>query len=448
MNPNDFTQPPANLEAERGVIGSVLLDPGALIEVAPLLTAASFWRASHARVFAAILEVAERGERVDALTVHESLSKSGAIDDVVNADLLNECVGSVPHAAHALAYAQIVREKAIARGLIEACQSVVRDCYANTFTADDLASRAEEAIFAAVATATRPREPETLDALTARQMAVLDRRRDGEVVGISSGFLELDQHTDGLHPGQTIVLAARPSQGKSALALGIADHCAVDAGIAALFISLEMSAGELAERYLSMRGGVNNYHLKNSAMLTPDDFAGLARARDAARRARLTIDETPGLTISQLAAVARRAKTRNNIGMLVIDYLQLIDGPRQKGESREQEVARVSRRLKALARELSVPVLVLAQLNRQSEGREDRRPRLSDLRESGQLEQDADIVLLLHRPEFYDPNDRPGVAELIIAKNRNGSTGTVLLCFEKALTRFSTLAPPPIAPAF
>jgi replicative DNA helicase len=230
--------------------------------------------------------------------------------------------------------------------------------------------------------------------------------------------------------------------GKSALAMNIADYVATDTGVATLFVSLEMSRLEIGERFLSARSGVDTSRFKNPEVLSVSDRCSMGRAYDEIRKSRLFIDDTAHRTLTQIAANARRLRSKHNIGLLIVDYIQLIDGQRIKGESRQEEVARISKRLKGIAREIHAPVIALAQLNRQSESREDRRPRLSDLRESGQLEADADVVLLLHRPDYYDPSDRPGEAELIVAKNRNGATGNVRLVFLRHCTKFGSLAPP------
>lgn len=434
-------RPPQNLDAERGVIGAVLLDDAMLHDVASVVGPDDFYREAHGLIFRAMAAVAERGERIDAATVHDELARMGRLDEAGGGDYLGECVASVPHAAFALQHAQIVRQKAVARGLIAACEESLADCYSGRFTAEELCTRAESAVFAVTEGAGRAADPVPLAGAVSSALEAVDRRRAGEVTGVSSGFDDLDALTDGFHPGQMVVVAARPSQGKTALAMAFADHAATEAGVPTLFASLEMGLAELGGRYLSARGGVDGYRLKNAHLLSDADMRGLGLAKDASRRSRLSIADLPAANVSQLAALARRHKARWGLGLVVVDYLQLLDGQRQKGESREQEVARVSRRLKSLAKELGVPAVVLAQLNRQSESRDKHRPRLSDLRESGQIEQDADVVILLHRPEYYDANDQPGVAELLIAKNRNGATGTVRLLFEKHLTRFSALSP-------
>lgn len=437
----EVRRPPQNLEAERGVIGAILQHDAAMNDVAAVLTPEDFFRESHGLIYRAMAEVAGRGERIDAATVYEQLDRMGRLDAAGGAEYLAECATSVPHAAFALQHAQIVRQKAVSRGLIAACEASLADCYSGRFTAEELCSRAESAVFAVTEGAGRSADPVPLSGAVNLAIEAVQRRQQGEVTGVTTGFDELDSMTDGWQPGQMVVVAARPSQGKTALAMAFADYAATEAGVPTLFASLEMGLGELGSRYLSARGGVDGWRLKNVVHLTTADMRGLDRALDASRRSRLVIADLPAANVSQLASLARRHKARRGMGLLVVDYLQLVDGQRQRGESREQEVARVSRRLKSLAKELGVPAVVLAQLNRQTESRDKHRPRLSDLRESGQIEQDADVVLLLHRPEYYDPNDQPGVAELHVAKNRNGATGMVRLTFERHLTRFSPLTP-------
>jgi replicative DNA helicase len=430
--------PPQNLDAERGVLCSVLLDNAAMHEVAEILTAEDFFRAVHAEIYATILGLYDAGKPFDVLILAEAM---GDRYRVIGGDAyLAEVTDSVPHAANAVHYAQIVRQKAIARGLILAADEIRNQCHSNDLTAEQMVESAERAVFAiseAEATGGTLGAAEVLD-LALENIAVRER---GEVTGIGSGFADLDDLTDGMQPENLIVVAARPGQGKTSWAMNVADHVATRGGAGVLFVSLEMNRVELGMRLLSARARVDGWRLKNPGALTHEDRLALGMASGALRGSRLFIDDTPMRTVTQIAANARRTKARHGLGLVVVDYIQLIDGQRQKGESRQEEVARISRRLKALARELKVPVIALAQLNRESEKRDDRKPRLSDLRESGAIEQDADIVLLLHRPEYYDPNDRPGEADLIVAKNRNGATGTVKLVFLRHCTRFESMAP-------
>lgn len=429
--------PPSNLQAEMGVLASVLLDNAAMHDVAAVLTPGDFFRSEHEELYRAILGHYDAGRAFDLVILAETLGPRLAA--VGGHEALARIMESVPHAANAGYYARIVREKAVARSLIEAATEILRDGYANESTAEQLVEAAERRIFAvaeAESTGETLPAPEVISLVFDR----LATREEGEVPGLGTGFPDLDDRIDGLQPGSLVILAARPAVGKSAIAMSIADHVAVEGGSGVLFVSLEMNRIELGARLITARAGVDSYRLKNPAALSIGDRRALGEARQRVARSRLMIDDTPIRTVTQIAANARRIKARSGLGLVVIDYIQLIDGQRSKGESRQEEVARVSKRLKGLARELEVPVIALAQLNRQSETRDDRRPRLADLRESGQLEADADIVLLLHRPEMYDVNDRPGEADLIIAKNRMGGTGVVRLAFRKECTRFASLS--------
>lgn len=351
---------------------------------------------------------------------------------------LTELVESVPNEANAVYYAEIVREKSIGRQILEASTETIREIYGNQHHARQLLILAEERIFQI---ADRDAVGETIGAerLVDDTMERLEQRRRRELVGLPTGFHALDATTGGFLPGQFVILAARPSQGKTALALNIATNVA-SSGQGVLFISLEMSRLELGDRALSARAMVPGDVLRNPWLFSEPQWKSLLNACGEIAKLPLWIDDTSVRTVSQIQANARRAKHRANLSLVVIDYLSLIDTQKAKGESRQEEVARLSRRLKAMARDLKVPVFCLHQLNRQVEHRDDRRPRMADLRESGQIEQDADFVLLLHRPEQYDPNDQPGTAELIVAKNRNGATGIVRLAFAKECMRFDSLA--------
>lgn len=429
--------PPQNLEAEQGVLCSVLLSNAAMHEVVEVLEPGDFFGAAHAEIYRAILALYDVGKPFDVLILAEAMGDRYRA--VGGDEYIAQVMNSVPHSANAAYYARIVREKAIARGLIVAAEAILRESYSNDFTAEQLVESAERAIFAiSESEATGG----TLGAAAVLDLALegIELRERGEVSGIGSGFVDLDDLIDGLQPGNLIIVAARPSQGKTAWALNVADHVSTEGGAGVLFVSLEMNRVELGTRLLSARAKVDGWRLKNPSALTHDDRMALGGASGALRVARLFVDDTPMRSVTQIAANARRTKARHGLGLIVVDYIQLIDGQRHKGESRQEEVARISRRLKALARELQVPVIALAQLNREPEKREDRKPRLSDLRESGAIEQDADIVLLLHRPEYYDVNDRPGQADLIVAKNRNGATDTVKFVFLRHCTRFEAMA--------
>ena len=379
------------------------------------------------------------------MTVADWLLKAGVYRDLGGDELLTDLVHAVPHGANSVYYAHIIRQRSEIRQAIEIGTQIVSDGYSNQFTSDDLIESAEEKIFAIK---DRVVKGVTIDAepLMAETMARLDCRRDGTMVGVPSGFEELDYMIRGLCPANLVIIAGRPSQGKTAFALEVMRRVAYRRH-QVLFISLEMSRMELGDRLLSVESGVDAYKIYSPNTMRQDEEDYIVGAAERLSRMTFRIDDTPARTLSQIAGTARREKSRRGLELLVIDYMSLIDGRRQKGESRQEEVAKISRGLKQIARELYIPVVCLCQLNRQSELRDEKRPRLADLRESGQIEQDADAVLMIHRPEYYDANDRPGEADLIVAKNRNGATGNVRLTFRKSCTQFDSWNPEPMTEA-
>lgn len=433
--------PPQNLEAEQGVLGSCLLDNAALHEVVPLLDLDDFYRDAHQVIYRAMLAMYEAGRPLDAITLTDELTRRDQLDAVGGLDYLAEVINSVPHAVNALMYAQIVREKSVARRLIEAANGMLRDGYSNNFTAAQLAERAQQEVFSASERASHRSEVRPIRDGLAQALERFDERERGEAVGISTGLIELDDDLGGgLAPESLTILGARPSHGKSALALGILLHAALREQVPGLLFSLEMSHREVGERTLCQAGQVSGYALRHPRALTettrPDVLARIGRGYEAAVEAPLYVDDCPGRTISQIVALSRRYRLRHGIGLIALDYLQLVGSEAHGFGNRQEEISQISRRLNNLARELKVPVLALSQLNRSCEIRDDHRPRMSDLRESGAIEQDADNVMLLYRPEVYDPGDRPGYAELILGKSRHGPTGVVTLHFNAGETRF------------
>jgi replicative DNA helicase len=433
--------PPQNLDAERGVLGSILLMNEAIDEVGESLRADHFYNDAHQKIYAAIQKLYEAGVRgIDAITLAEELIRRGELEAVGGAPYLAEILESVPHAAHVRYYATIVREKWMQRSLIYACTDILAECYAATDEVEGLLQAAERRIFSIVeeqgGTASIAIGDILIDAFNR-----IDERlqKSGDVTGITSGFRDLDEQTTGFQPTELIILAARPSMGKTALVCNIAEAVARKSGKAVLLFSLEQSNLELAERFLAITARINGHDLR-SGNLSEEQHTLLLKASDDLARLPLYIDDKPGRTMTQVAALARRLHRRSPLGVIIIDYLQLIE-PEDKNAPREQQIAGISRRLKFLAKELRVPVIALAQLNRGVELREDKRPRLADLRESGAIEQDADMVMFLHRPDAYDPEDRPGEAEIIVAKHRSGPTGIVSLTWRKEYMRFENYSP-------
>ena len=432
--------PPSNMEAEMGVLGSVLLDNDALHDVIPILKIEDFYRDEHQKIYRVIRDLYDLGKAVDVIILNEELVRRDLFDAIGGNETLVNIIESVPHAAHAKYYADIVRQKSISRQLIEAGNEILHDGYSNNFTSDELLQSAEKKIFAIAEEQTTAETVDIKDVIVTAMDRIVAKSEDRHAVsGISTGYFDLDAITGGFQSHQLIILAARPAMGKTAIALNICEHviCTLNKGV--LFVSLEMGELELVDRLLSSRARVDGYKLRTGKGMGQQDLAQLGRAYNELHQAPLYIDSTPARNSLQITANARRLKLRKNIGLIVLDYIQLVDADDNR-DSRQEQIAKVSRRLKQIARELEIPVIALSQLNRAVENREDRRPRMADLRESGAIEQDADLVLLLHRPEYYDPNDQPGIAELIIAKNRAGATDTVKLQFQKNLTRFENLA--------
>lgn len=432
--------PPQNLEAEKSLLGSILLDNEILHDVVSIIGPDDFYRDTHQVIFTAIRDMYENRKGIDAVTLAEELEKRGQFEQVGGNDMLTEIVEIVPHAANGKYYAEIVRQKSINRRLIECATQIIRDGYSNEYTGEQLLESAEKKIFSIAEDQVRGDVAEISEVLSRAMDRIMTRADEPHAVaGVSSGFADLDDLTWGFEPGQLIILAGRPSMGKTALALNVAEHVAINLKVPVLFVSLEMGHMEIADRLLSSRSGIDSHNLRTGRGLGHEQMIALSRAFQELSQGQILIDDTPSRNMLQIAASARRLRHRKNIGLIIADYIQLIDSEDAR-DSRQEQIAKISRQLKALARELPVPVIALSQLNRAVESREDRRPRMADLRESGAIEQDADMVLLIHRPEYYDQNDQPGIAEVIVAKNRNGRTGTVKLTFLNKLTRFDNLA--------
>lgn len=435
--------PPHNLDAERGVLGSLLLDPSLCDEVVLAIRPEDFYAEPNRRLFSHIVAMHDEGKRIDATLLVERLKQKGEYEAIGGAAYLAEIIHSVPVAAHALYYANIVREKAMLRDLIYASTAILRDAYDPTLDPDELVSRAEERIFSVHDLRARDQITPINDVLL-QAFEEIDRRMQGGAAGIPTGFTDLDELTGGLHPSELIILAARPSMGKTALAMNIAEHVAVKANVPTLFVSLEMSRQELAQRMLCSRGRINGRKFR-SAFLSAEDRSKLVEAASVLSKAPLYIDDSPSRTMTEIAAAARRLKRRVKLGFVVIDYLQLIE-PDNPKDPRQEQVAKIARRLKGMARELNIPVLCLAQLNRQAEVSKDNRPKLSHLRESGAIEQDADVVMFIHReeygmsPEEAQEQNLVGKADLIVAKQRNGPTGDIALVWRKEYTTFENAA--------
>jgi replicative DNA helicase len=438
--------PPHSIESESSVLGGLLLDNGAWDRVADLLNESDFYRYEHRLTYSAIATLVNGSKPADVVTVYEHLQNLGKADEAGGLAYLNSLAQYVPSAANIRRYAEIVRERAILRKLITASDEIATSAF-NTQgrPVDKILDEAEQKIFHIGEEGSRMKEGfQGMDTLVVELLDRVQEMADNpnDVTGVPTGFVDLDRMTSGLQAGDLIVLAARPSMGKTAFAINIAEHVALNEGLPVAVFSMEMGASQLAVRIVGSIGRINQSHLR-SGKLTDDEWPRLTEAIEKLRNVSLHIDETPGLNPSVLRANARRLSRQcGKLGLIVVDYLQLMSGSGSDGDNRASELGEISRGLKMLAKELQCPVIALSQLNRSVETRTDKRPMMSDLRESGAIEQDADIIMFIYRDEYYtkDACKEPGVAEIIIGKQRNGPTGTVKLTFLNTLTRFESLA--------
>ncbi len=431
--------PPQDLIAEQGVLGGMLLSKDAIADVVEIIRDRDFYRPAHELIYDAIVDLYGRGEPVDPVTVSAELTKRGDIARAGGAPYLHTLISSVPTAANAGYYAKIVRERAILRRLVEAGTKIVQLGYSTEGEVDDAVDQAQAEVYSV----TERRANEDYVQLSTLLPAALDEIEKisqgviGE--GVKTGLIELDKLTNGLHPGNMIVLAARPAVGKSTLGLDIARYASIHKGNTSVIFSLEMSKSEITMRMLSAEARVALNNIR-AGTLNDEEWARLARRMGEISEAPLFIDDSPNLSLMEIRAKARRLKQRHNLKLIVIDYLQLMTSGKRV-ENRQQEVSEFSRQLKLLAKELNVPIIAISQLNRSPEQRSDKKPLLSDLRESGSIEQDADVVILLHRDDLYDNQNRSGEADLIVAKHRNGPTRTITVSAQLHFARFVDMPP-------
>ena len=435
--------PPQNIEAEESLLSAILVDNTALLEVVETLSAADFYRTAHQKIYEAITGLFDKAEPIDLVTLNNHLKEKGHLEAVGGAAFLARLVDVVPLAANAQHYARIVHDKAVLRRLIEKANAISKRCFQEQGPTDEIVDFAENAIFE-VADQKARQAFYPLSKLIDGNISFLEEKQKNKslVTGVPTGFRQLDNLTSGLQNSDLIILAARPSMGKTALALNIARNAAVEAGVPVAVFSLEMSKEQLSLRLLCAEARIDSSRLR-SGFLTDEDWHRVTDAASDLSDAPIFIDDSASLSAMEVRAKARRLKMDKNIGLIVIDYLQLMQG-RAGAERRDLEISEISRSLKALAKEINLPVIALSQLNRMLEQRNDRRPRLSDLRESGALEQDADVVAFIYRDEVYNKeenNPNKGTAEIILAKQRNGPTGDIKLTFLNAYTRFENLAP-------
>lgn len=429
---------PHDLLAEQAVIGSIFIDPGKILIASEYLTPDSFYKLSHSMVFKIMYDLASKGEPIDPVSVKSALDSIGQFDQIGGMAFLASLINAVPTSAHIEHYAKVVAEKAKARQVINDLNQTISDVYDGKSDLDEILSQTEQSL-STIANNQRTGFRPIIDVIDSTQSIIDERSRQiGDVTGTPTGFTDFDNITTGLHKDNLIILAARPAMGKTALALNIAQNVAIRNGQPVAIFSLEMGAESLVERMLSAEGLIPSYHVR-TGNLTESEWRRMILAQEQLAKGKIFIDDTAGVRISEIRSRAKRlSQETGGLGLIVIDYLQLITG--RGRENRQQEVSEISRQLKILAKELKVPVIALSQLSRGVEQRNDKRPVLSDLRESGSIEQDADIVAFLYREAYYNREEQEepdNVTELILEKNRHGSLGTVRLFFHKEYAKFS-----------
>ncbi len=430
--------PPQNVEAEESLLSAILIDNSTLLEIIELVSADDFYRSAHKKIFRSMIDLFERDEPIDLITVTNNLKSKNQLEDIGGATYLAGLIDSVPLAVNARHYAKIIYEKSCLRQLIAKSNEITRQCYEDNKDLDDIMDFAERSIFDISENKTRQSFHPISDIIVSNIVTLEEKQNSKSLItGIPSGFADLDRLTSGFQNSDLIIIAARPSMGKTALALNIARNAAVENNTPTAIFSLEMSKEQLSMRMLCSDARVDSSRLR-SGFFSMEDWENITEAAGILSESPIFIDDSPVISATEIRAKARRLKIDKNIGMIIIDYLQLMRSNRTM-ERRELEISDISRSLKALAKELNLPVIALSQLNRMLEQRNDKRPRLSDLRESGALEQDADVVAFIYRDEVYNSeenNPHKGTAEIILAKQRNGPTGSVTLSFLNSYTRF------------
>lgn len=431
---------PNSLEAEQSVIGSMIMDQDAIMTAEEILVGEDFYHRQYGILFEAMIELFHAGNPVDLVTLQNKLKEKEVPEEVSSLEFVGELITSVPTSAHIRYYADIVKEKSTLRNLIKTMQEIEDACYLGRESTENILADTEKSVFQLLQSRTGG------DFVPIRQVVInaLERierasKQKGAVTGIATGFIDLDYQTAGLQPSDLILVAARPSMGKTAFVLNIAQYVAIRSMQTTVIFSLEMSKEQLVNRMFSLESRVDAQKLR-SGNLTDEDWEMLTEGAGNVGRSKLIIDDTPGISISELRSKCRKYKLEHDLKLIIIDYLQLMSGSGRRAESRQQEISEISRSLKALARELNVPVIALSQLSRAVEQRPDHRPMLSDLRESGAIEQDADVVMFIYRDDYYNKDsEMKGVSEIIIAKQRNGPIGTVNLAWLPQYTRFANM---------
>ena len=433
--------PPHNIEAERAVIGSMIMDRDAILVCSEMLTAEDFYQGQYGILFEALLDLFRGGIGTDLITLQNKLREKEAPPELCSVEYIGSLLNSVPISANVKYYATIVKEKAMLRRLIQTAERIASTCYMDKEPLEDILDATEKNIFQVMQQRTGS-EFEPIRDVVLRTLDSIEQaaKQKGHITGLETGFRDLDYKTAGLQKSDLILIAARPAMGKTAFVLNIAQHVAFKQNRTVAIFSLEMSKEQLVNRMLSMESNVDSQKLRTGT-LTDADWDAVVEGIGTIGSSKLVIDDTPGISIMELRSKCRKVKLEHGLDLVMIDYLQLMSGSGKNGDNRQQEISEISRSLKAIARELSVPVIALSQLSRACETRTDHRPMLSDLRESGAIEQDADVVMFLYRDDYYNKDtDNPNTAEVIIAKQRNGPIGTVYLGWKPELTRFVNIA--------
>ena len=442
IDPSSYKVPPQNLEAEQSILGGILLENSSINSAVEILSKGDFYSEAHRKIFGIIIELFEKNEPVDLITLSNALKDKSMLDSVGGTSYLASLVDNVPSAANVVNYAKIVKEKAILRGLIGSATEIINSCYETGSDVDEVLDKAEHRIFEISENKVRPSFYRIRDIVKDSFRAIEDLYARKELItGVPTGFERIDDLTSGLQKSDLIIIAGRPSMGKTSLALNIAQFAALEGQTPVAIFSLEMSKEQLAFRLLASEAKVDSQRLRKG-YLGETDWPKLTTAAGRLSEAPLYIDDTPAITVLEMKAKSRRLAADAGLGLIIVDYIQLMRAGGSR-DNREQEISEISRSLKALAKELKVPVVALSQLNRKVEDRPNRRPQMADLRESGAIEQDADVIAFIYRDEVYnksEDNTEKGLAEIIIAKQRNGPTGIVKLAFLEKFTSFENLA--------
>ncbi len=442
QDPSLYKIPPQSIEAEESLLSGILIDNNTLLDIIDIISPEDFYRSAHQKIFSGIVELFSKNEPVDLVTLTNALKERGHLEEIGGATYLATLVDTVPLAVNAKHYAKIVHDKASLRSLIEKANKIAKECFEDRGNVDEIIDFAESSIFE-ISKDKHKQSFFLISEIIDSNIETLEERQGNKtlVTGVPTGFTRLDNLTSGLQKSELIILAARPSMGKTAMALNIARNAAVDANVPVAIFSLEMSKEQLSMRLLCSEARIDSSRLRGG-FFSMEDWRKLTDAAGVLSDTSIFIDDTPDISAMEIRAKARRLKMEKDIGLVIIDYLQLMKG-RMSAERRDLEISEISRSLKALAKELDIPVMALSQLNRMLEQRNDKQPRLSDLRESGALEQDADVVAFIYRDEIYNSdenNPKKGTADILIRKNRNGPTGEATLTFLDSYTRFENLA--------